>query len=72
MKHERPPVPPDISLQPHGRDAAAFRAGWLAGQASLGKRMRCTLPRQSVARAAFLAARAYHREMDGCPIQTLA
>ncbi len=62
---EEPPAPPDISLQPRGRDAAAFRAGWLAGQASVGKRLRCTLPPQSIARAAFLAARAYHREMAG-------
>jgi hypothetical protein len=57
------PHPPDIALQPKGRDERAFRRGWLAGQASVGKPMRCKLPRQTVVRAAFLAARAYHREM---------
>jgi hypothetical protein len=62
---EEAPAPPDISLQPRGRDAAAFRAGWLAGQASVGKRLRCKLPRQSVARGAYMAARAYHREVGG-------
>jgi hypothetical protein len=63
MAEPRPPTPPDIALQPHGRDAEAFRRGWLAGKASMGRPLRCKLPRQSVARAAFLAARAYHREM---------
>ena len=59
------PPAPDIALQPQGRDALAFRRGWLAGEASVGSPIRCNLPRKSVARAAFLAARAYHTEMSG-------
>ena len=58
-------APPDVLLQPLGRDAGEFAAGWLAGKASMGRRARNPLPRKSVARAAFMAARAYHREMCG-------
>lgn len=50
-------------ILPSGPNADAFREGWLLGKAHALMPIRCPFPRGSIGRAAFCAAKAYHKEL---------
>jgi hypothetical protein len=53
-------------LASYGRNAPAFRIGWLAGRAQPGQpahTARCPFPRGSMSAAAWRASRAFQKEL---------